>query len=76
MTSRVQHTIQIKCDSSIKCTSLSQQRSPPNFFKKDSFNKVYDSDGEPGPLCDTEYLEDTQYFDYYALPYAPLPRCW
>ena len=31
-------------------------------LKHDRFNKVYDSDEEPGPLCDTEYFEDTQYF--------------
>ena len=24
--------------------------------------------GGPGPLCDMEDLEDTQYFDEYALP--------
>ena len=26
---------------------------------------VYDSDGKAGPLCDTEDLEDTQYFGQY-----------
>ena len=36
--------------------------------KEDGLNKVYDSDGEPGPLCDMEDLEDTQDFYEYALP--------
>ena len=38
-----------------------------NDKKEDRFNKVYDSDGEPGPFYDIEDLEDTQYFDEYAL---------
>ena len=32
------------------------------------FNKVYSSDGEPGPFCDMEDLENTQDFDDYVLP--------
>ena len=31
--------------------------------KEDRFNNVYNIDGEPGPFCDMEDLEDTQYFD-------------
>ena len=31
-------------------------------------NKFYNSDGEPGHFCDMENIEDTQYFDDYALP--------
>ena len=39
-----------------------------NFKKEeDEFNKVHHSDGEPGPFYDIEDLEDTQYFDEYAL---------
>ena len=30
--------------------------------------KGYYSDGEPGPLFDIEYPEDTQYFNEDALP--------
>ena len=41
------------------------------YKKEDRFNKVYDSDGEPGPFCDMEYLEDNKYFVEYALPDAP-----
>ena len=36
--------------------------------KEDRLNKVYDSDGGPGPFFDMEDLEDTQYFYEYALP--------
>ena len=36
--------------------------------KENRFNKVYDSDGEPGPFCYMEDLEDTQYFYEYNLP--------
>ena len=36
--------------------------------KEHRFNKVYDSDGELGPLCDMEDLEDTQDLDEYNLP--------
>ena len=36
--------------------------------KEHRFNKVYGSDGEPGPFCDLEYLEDNQYFDEVDLP--------
>ena len=68
MSLRVQHTIKMKCYSSIKCASQSQQRNLRKLQKKDCFNKVYDSDGEPGLFCDMEDLEDTQYFDEYALP--------
>ena len=42
-----------------------------NYQKEDRFNKFYDSDGDSGPFCDMEDLEDTQDFDKYALPYAP-----
>ena len=28
----------------------------------------YNSDRETGPFFDMEYIEDTQYFDKYALP--------
>ena len=42
---------------------------PSKFTKKeDIFNKIYDSDREPGTLFDTENIEDTQYFDEYNLP--------
>ena len=41
--------------------------------KEDRFNKVYGSDGEPGPFCDLEYLEDNQYFDEHILPDVFLP---
>ena len=69
MTSRVEHTIKIKCYSVIKFAYQSQQRNLHKWpKKKDRFNKVYDSDGGPGPFCDMEDLEDTQYFDDYALP--------
>ena len=44
-----------------------------NYKKEDRFNKVYNSDGETGPLCDMKDLEDTQDFYEYALPYASLP---
>ena len=65
----VQHTIKIKDYSGIKCTSQSQQRNLRILQKKeDRFNKVYDSDGEPVPFYDMEYIEDAQYFDDYALP--------
>ena len=51
------------------CDSQSQQRNLRTLQKKqDRLNKVYNSDGGPGPLCDMEDLEDTQYFDEYALP--------
>ena len=36
-------------------------------------NKIYDSDGEPGPFCDMEDPEDTQYFYKYARPDVFLP---
>ena len=39
-----------------------------NYKKEDMFNKVYDSDGEPWPFSDMEYLEDTQDFDECNLP--------
>ena len=68
MTSRVEHTIKIKCYSGIKRASQSQQRNLHKLQKEDGFNKVYDSDGEPGPFCDMEDLEDTQDFDEYNLP--------
>ena len=55
--------------------SQSQQRNPYHLQKKeDRFNIVYNSDGEPGPFCDMEDLEDTQYFDEYALPDVPPPN--
>ena len=41
--------------------------------KDDRFNKVYDSNGEPGPFCDMEDIEDTQDFDEYALSDVPPP---
>ena len=68
MASIVQHTINIECYSGIKWASHSQQRNLRNLQKKEKFNKVYDSDGEPGPFCGMEDLEDTQDFDKYALP--------
>ena len=43
------------------------------YRKDDRFNKVYDSDVEPGLLCDMEDIEDTQYYDDYALPDVPPP---
>ena len=68
MASRVKHTIKIECCSGIKCASQSQQRNLCKLQKKkDVFNKVYDSYGGPGPFCDMEYIEDTQYFDAYTL---------
>ena len=39
-----------------------------NYKRKDRFNKVYDSEGEPGFFCDMKDLEDTQDFDEYLLP--------
>ena len=68
MESIVKHTIKIKCYSGIKCTSQSQQRNLCNLQKRDRFNKVYVSDGEPGTFCDMEYIEDTHDFDECALP--------
>ena len=60
MVSIVQHNIKIKCYSSIKRAYHYQQRNLQNLQKnEDMFNKVYDSDGEPGPLCDMEDLEHT-----------------
>ena len=45
LASSVQHSIKIKCYSSIKCSSQSQQRNLCNLQKKeDRFNKVYDID--------------------------------
>ena len=41
--------------------------------KEHRFNKVYDSDGELGPLCDMEDLEDTQDLDEYNLPDVSRP---
>ena len=43
-------------------------KEPLKLKKNDGFNKVYDSDEEPGLLCDTEDFEDTQYFYEYPLP--------
>ena len=45
-------------------------------YKKieDRFNNVYNSDGEPRPFCDMEDIEDTQYFDEYALPDVSPPN--
>ena len=69
MDSIVQHNIKIKCYSGIKSTSQYQHRNLCKITKKeDRFNKVYDSGGEPGPLCDMEDLEYNKYFDEYALP--------
>ena len=74
MVSRVQHTIKTKFYSGIKCDSQSQQSNFRKLQKKeDESNKVYDSDGEPGPFCGTGDLEDTQYFDEYALPVSTPP---
>ena len=70
MLSRVKHTIKIKCYPGIKCASQSQQRNLCKLQKKDFLNKVYNSDGEPGPFCYMEDLEDTQDFDEYALFYV------
>ena len=68
MSSIIQHTIKIKFYSGIKCTSRYQQRNLRNLRKKeDRLNKVYDSDGEPGPFCDMEDLQGTQDFYEYAL---------
>ena len=52
MSSISQHTIKMKCYSSIKCTSQSQQMNLFNFLKESRFNKVYNIHGELGPLCD------------------------
>ena len=54
---------------------LSVETNGPSQFAKieDRFDEVYDSYGEPGPFCDMEYLEDTQYFGEDALPTAPPP---
>ena len=53
----------------IKETTKIQQSNLRKLPKKDvRLNTFYDSDGEPGPFCDMKYLEDTQYFDEYALP--------
>ena len=43
---------------------LSVSTNEPSSFTKneDRLNKFYDIDGEPGPFCDMEDLEDTQYF--------------
>ena len=74
MVSRVQNTIKINFYSGIKCDSQSQQRNLSKLQKnEDRFNKVYDSYGETGPLCDMEDIEYTQDFDEYALPDAPPP---
>ena len=67
----VWHTTKVKDYSIIKFTYQSQQRNLHNLRKiKGGFDEGYDSDGEPGPLCDMEYLEYTQYFDEVALPYV------
>ena len=68
MVSRVQYTIKIKFYSGIKFTYQSQQRNLNKLKKQDSFNKIYNGDGEPGTFCDMEDIADTQYFDEYALP--------
>ena len=54
---------------------LSVETNGPSQFAKieDRFDEVYDSYGEPGPFCDMEYLEDTQYFGEDALPTALPP---
>ena len=56
-------------------TSQSQQRNIHHLQKKeDRFNNVYNSDGEPGPFSDMEDIEDTKYFDEYALLDVPPPN--
>ena len=58
-----------KVPSIIKCTSQFQQSNLHNLQRiKDRFDEGYDSDGEPVPFFDMEYLEDNQYFDEDALP--------
>ena len=37
------------------------------------FNKVYNSDGEPGPFCYMGDIEDTQDIDEYELFDVPPP---
>ena len=48
--------------------SVSRNELQPSTKKEDKLNKVYDSDGEPGPFFDLEDLEDTQDFYDYVLP--------
>ena len=58
-----------KCSSIIERTSQYQQSNLHHLQKtQDSFNEGYDTDGEPGPLCDVEDIEDNQDFDQDALP--------
>ena len=53
-----------KCSSIIERTSQYQQSNLHHLQKtEDRFNEGYDSDGEPGPLCDVEDIEDNQDFD-------------
>ena len=55
------------------CLSVSTKE-PSQFTKKeDRFNKVYNSDGEPGTFYDMKDIEYTQDFDEYALPYVLPP---
>ena len=73
MALRVQQTIKINCYSGIKFDPQSQQRKFCDLKKKYCFNKVYDSDREPGPFCNMEDIEDTQYVYEYALPDVSTP---
>ena len=50
------------------CISVSKSILRKLQKKEDRFNKVYNSDGEPGPWCDMKDLENTQDFYEYALP--------
>ena len=60
MSQIVHNYIKGKCSSSIKCTYQYQQINIHNLQKiKDRFDEGYDSDGEPGPLLNMEYIEDT-----------------
>ena len=64
----MQHTIKIKFNPLINVPLSLNKEILINYKKEDRFNRDYGSDGEPGPFCDMEYIEDTQYSDDYALP--------
>ena len=67
----VQHTVKNKFTPILNVSISINEGTFLIYKKEDRFNKVYDSDGRPGILCDMEDLEDTQYFDDYYLPDVP-----
>ena len=73
MASRVQHTIKYNVTLVLNVPLSLNKGTLVNYKKKDGFNKVYDSDREPGPFYDMEYFEDTQDSYEYALPVFSLP---